>query len=92
MEHLRYATVPTRNDANLEPSHKDTCYLSDLFVDPNQRGTGAGRALIVAVEQVGAQAGATIVHWLTTSDNTQVRALYDQIAELMPFVQYTTPI
>jgi len=52
--------------------------MSDLFVDPNQRGTGAGRTLIVAVEQVCAQAGATSVPWLTTSDNTQVRALYDK--------------
>lgn len=28
---------------------EDVCYLQDLYVDPETRGTGAGRALIEAV-------------------------------------------
>ena len=70
----------------------DTCYLSDLFVDPAQRGTGAGRALIEAASADAAQAGAHTLHWLTARDNSRARALYDQIARLEPFVQYSLPL
>jgi hypothetical protein len=28
------------------------------------------------------------VHWLTHNDNTQARALYDQVAEHPGFIQY----
>jgi hypothetical protein len=33
-------------------------------------------------------AGANRVHWLTHTTNTQARALYDQVAENLGFIQY----
>lgn len=68
---------------------ENTCYLMDLFVDPNQRGGGVGRALIEAVERAAARAGAASLYWHTQSFNTAARKLYDQLAELTPYVQYS---
>lgn len=64
------------------------CYLEDLFVDPNYRGGGAGRALIEAVYKAADKRGATRVYWHTENTNARARGLYDQVAELTPFVQY----
>lgn len=70
----------------------DACYLGDLFVDPDVRGSGAGRALIEAVEAAAARMGATELHWQTQDHNAVARKLYDQVARLTPFVQYTKDI
>jgi GNAT superfamily N-acetyltransferase len=64
------------------------CYLQDLFVAENARGLGVGRALIEAVYQRAKLAGASRVHWLTHTNNSQARALYDQVAENLGFIQY----
>lgn len=66
----------------------DYCYLQDLFVVPDARGLGAGRALIEAVEQAARAHGASRVHWLTKEDNRTARALYDKLAERSGFIQY----
>jgi GNAT superfamily N-acetyltransferase len=64
------------------------CYLQDLFVAPEARGSGAGRALITAVESEARKAGASRLHWLTKEDNHSARALYDQMADRSGFIQY----
>lgn len=66
----------------------DYCYLQDLFVVPEARGLGAGRALIEAVEQAARAHGASRVHWLTKEDNRTARALYDKLADCSGFIQY----
>jgi GNAT superfamily N-acetyltransferase len=66
----------------------DYCYLQDLFVSPEARGTGAGRALIKAVERAARAHGASRVHWLTKEDNHTARALYDKLADRSGFIQY----
>lgn len=66
----------------------DYCYLQDLFVSPEARGTGAGRALIEAVERAARAHGASRVHWLTKEDNHTARALYDKLADRSGFIQY----
>jgi GNAT superfamily N-acetyltransferase len=66
----------------------DYCYLQDLFVVPEARGLGAGRALIEAVEQAARAHGASRVHWLTKEDNHAARALYDKLADRSGFIQY----
>ncbi|MEM9851446.1 MAG: GNAT family N-acetyltransferase [Pseudomonadota bacterium] len=67
---------------------EDRIYLNDLFVDPNRRGNGAGRALIEVVRAHAASTGASDVWWLTAEDNAPARALYDSVANLTPFRQY----
>jgi GNAT superfamily N-acetyltransferase len=66
----------------------DYCYLQDLFVAPDVRGGGAGRALIEAVYEAAKKAGANRVHWLTREENAQARMLYDKIADRSGFIQY----
>jgi GNAT superfamily N-acetyltransferase len=66
----------------------DYCYLQDLFVAPEARGGGAGRALIAAVENKAREAGAARLYWLTKEDNRAARSLYDKVADLSGFIQY----
>jgi GNAT superfamily N-acetyltransferase len=66
----------------------DYCYLQDLFVLPEARGLGAGRALIEAVEKAARDHGASRVHWLTKEDNHSARGLYDKLADRSGFIQY----
>ncbi len=64
------------------------CYLEDLYVTPEARGRGVGRALIEAVYRLADARGATRTYWVTEADNATARALYDRVATRAPFVQY----
>ena len=65
--------------------HEDTwevppvCYLQDLFVRPEFRGTGYGRALIEAVVEEAKNRGWASVYWQTKHDNVTARKLYDAL-------------
>lgn len=67
------------------------CYLNDLYVDPSARGSGAGKALIEHLQQVGAEHGWDKIHWLTAETNATARRLYDQFAPASGFIQYAIP-
>lgn len=69
-------------------SLQDYCYLEDLFVDPNVRGAGIGRALIQAVYAAADRAGAASVYWMTQEFNADGRALYDTLAHRTSFIRY----
>ncbi len=64
------------------------CYLEDLFVAPDVRGGGVGRALISAVVDDARSSGASKVYWLTQSHNATARKLYDNVATDTGFVHY----
>lgn len=66
----------------------DTCYLQDLFVVPDARGSGAARALIEAVYAAADRDGAVSVYWMTQEHNHRARALYDKVATRTPFIRY----
>lgn len=66
----------------------DYCYLQDLFVAGNARGSGIGRALIEHVCAEARRRGACRVYWTTHEANRDAMLLYDRIAERSPFVQY----
>ena len=63
-------------------------YLSDLFVAPDARGSGAGRALIEAIYKRADEIGAERVYWLTHETNSRARRLYDSIAVNDGFLEY----
>lgn len=63
-------------------------YLDDLFTDPSARRTGAGSALLEAAAALAAQRGASVVRWITATDNTTARAVYDRHATATPWVTY----
>ena len=66
----------------------DVCYLQDLYVAPEARGSGSGRALIEAVYAEADAEGAAGVYWLTQEFNVTARRLYDRIGHATPFVKY----
>ncbi len=67
------------------------CYLNDLYVDPSVRGSGAGKALIEALQAMAAEQGWDKVHWLTAETNATARRLYDRFAPASGFIQYAIP-
>ncbi len=64
------------------------CYLNDLFVDPDARGSGAARALILACEDAAKAAGAARLYWTTQEYNGPARSLYDTIVPRSSFIVY----
>src|SRR5690606_39533045 len=69
-------------------STRNTCYLQDLYVAPDARGTGAGRALIEAVYARADELALAGVYWLTQEHNVTARKLYDRIARNTKFIRY----
>lgn len=63
-------------------------YLNDLYVKPEVRGTGAGRALIQALLDQGRRDGWDRLHWLTKEDNATARRLYDTFVPADGFIHY----
>ncbi|WP_170154351.1 GNAT family N-acetyltransferase [Protaetiibacter intestinalis] len=74
-------------------SHPDTFsggrdwYLDDLFVTPEVRGTGAGRALIEAIAAKTEGTGGSL-RWITADTNETAQALYDRVATRTRWVTY----
>jgi GNAT superfamily N-acetyltransferase len=66
----------------------NSCYLQDLYVDPERRGTGLGRVLIEAVKRIAGEKGVTNVHWLTHESNATARQLYDRVGKNTGFLRY----
>ena len=67
--------------------------LHDLFVTPDVRGTGAGRALLEAAADVARQRGADALVWSTAPDNTTAQALYDRTgAARSSWYEYVLPL
>ena len=67
---------------------EDICYLQDLYVAPEARGSGAGTALIEAVYAAADAAGRPNVYWLTQTSNATARRLYDRVGVAPPFMKY----
>ena len=45
-------------------------YLEDLYVRPDQRGSGLGKALLVALAEIAAEGGFARVEWSVLDWNT----------------------
>lgn len=69
-------------------SLKTVCYLEDLFVAPEGRGTGAGRALIGELVALGKRHGWRRVYWHTEEHNYRARTLYDRIVPKTNKIRY----
>ena len=68
---------------------ENVCYLQDLVVHEDQRGTGVGRALIEEVYRKADEANCPSVYWMTQDFNEAGRRLYDRVGQLTPFIKYS---
>jgi ribosomal protein S18 acetylase RimI-like enzyme len=64
------------------------CYLEDIFVAPEARGRGAGRALIEKLVALGKEEGWRRIYWHTHEGNDRARRLYDSIVERTDYIRY----
>jgi ribosomal protein S18 acetylase RimI-like enzyme len=64
------------------------CYLSDLIVDPDQRGAGVGKLLIDWLVAEMSKEGWSRVYWHTRENNYRARSLYDKYASQSGFLRY----
>jgi ribosomal protein S18 acetylase RimI-like enzyme len=53
------------------------CYLAELYVKPDRRGEGLGRALLEAALDLARERGADYMDLGTSDDDTAARALYE---------------
>lgn len=55
------------------------CYVAELYVRPERRGRGVGRALMEAAIDVARERGADYMELGTGEDDTAARALYESL-------------
>ena len=67
--------------------------MNDLYVIPESRGQGVGRALIEASAAVARERGANHLQWVTAPDNETAQRLYDSTgARREPSIEYELEI
>jgi ribosomal protein S18 acetylase RimI-like enzyme len=54
-------------------------YLAELYVVPDRRGEGLGRAVLEAAIELAREAGADFMHLGTSEDDVAARALYESL-------------
>ena len=67
------------------------CFLDDLFVAPEARGTGAVDALLSALQHLSGERGWSQVRWITRSSNARARSTYDRLGVQTDLVTYELP-
>ncbi|MBC5814908.1 MAG: GNAT family N-acetyltransferase [Candidatus Eremiobacteraeota bacterium] len=66
----------------------EACYLDDLYVLEDHRGSGLARQLIDAVSAIAKERGWTHVRWVTEEKNMRARAFYEKFAEPMTLITF----
>ena len=70
----------------------ETVLMNDLFVVPEVRGGGVGRALIEASLEIARERGAASLEWQTAPDNHTAQRLYDATgASRSTWISYELP-
>ena len=64
------------------------CYLEDLFVDPQARGKGVGRALMDNLVSLSKENGWSRLYWHTSEENKTAQALYDSYVKSDGHIRY----
>ncbi|NPD16144.1 GNAT family N-acetyltransferase [Xinfangfangia sp. D13-10-4-6] len=66
----------------------EDCYLEDLCVTSDARGSGIGRALIEDLVTLGRQQGWNRLYWHTSETNKRAQALYDSFVKSDGHLRY----
>jgi len=67
-------------------------FLDDLFVHPDFRGSGAVQSLFKELKSIAAKNNWPYVRWITATDNSRARKVYDKISDPIDFVTYQMQI
>ena len=67
-------------------------FLDDLFVHPHFRGTGAVQLLFSELKVQAKKNDWPYVRWITATDNSRARKVYNQISKPIDFVTYQMQI
>jgi GNAT superfamily N-acetyltransferase len=65
--------------------------MNDLFVAPDDRNLGLGRALIARCHAFARESDCALLQWVTAADNDTARALYNKLAMRTSWVTYEMP-
>jgi GNAT superfamily N-acetyltransferase len=79
--YLTYDTVVARRVA----------VMNDLFVSPDDRNAGLGRALIRECRTFARTNDCAVLSWVTAQDNARAQGLYAKLAERTTWVTYEMP-
>ena len=77
--YLTYDTVAARRVA----------IMNDLFVAPDDRNIGLGRALMRRCHEFAREKDCAVLQWVTAEDNETAQALYDKLGERTTWVTYS---
>lgn len=71
-----------------------TLVMKELFVSPDARGLGTGKALFESVTEEARRIGASRVRWLVLADNARAKAFYRRMgaAPLPQWEQWETKV
>lgn len=58
---------------------RPTLYLEDLYVVPEERGTGAGKRLLGALARIAVKEGCGRMDWLVLADNAPAIGFYERL-------------
>ena len=73
-------------------SDQTLCYLEDLFVSVEARGSNIGHSLIERLIEQGREHGWKRVYWHTNADNARARRLYDRFNPADDVVRYVVTL
>jgi GNAT superfamily N-acetyltransferase len=68
---------------------KPGIFLEDLFVSPDARGHGLGKALLIALVDLAAERGYSRVEWTVLNSNTNAQGFYRSLGAA-PMADWTT--
>lgn len=64
------------------------CFLDDLWVAEDHRGSGLAEQLLAELRNIAAQRGWSHVRWVTAQDNLRAQRLYNRVARDMQLLTY----
>jgi len=67
-------------------------FIDDLFVAPDDRDAGTGRALMDFATQYAKAHNYRTLQWLTAEDNTNAQKLYDEVGSRTSWVTYEAEV
>ncbi len=83
---VHYILHPTTGQIN------PVCYMQDVYVDPAHRRKGIGKRLVEEVTKIATKEKWARMYWLTSSGNTEAKAMYESFGIKLDFNLYVLPI